>query len=191
MKNCVAGRLLVSENAVENPIGHHDQALLKIYLQYTMLVFRKSLNRVGQKSTFGFYATLLLSSYLLVVGGCADQQPTAEKRATYGKELDNPYTQGSIEAVVASIIANQLSIDLRQFNLDKKIVEELGADDLDVIEIVIEIETVFEAQIDDEVFVDSKSDTKGSLSEILDPIANRPGLCGRDFVDPIKQVRYR
>ncbi len=69
---------------------------------------------------------------------------------------------------VIDILINQLAIEEAQVTPDAKIQEDLGADSLDVIEIVMAVEERFNVTIPDEV--SEKVSTIGDLVEVLAPM---------------------
>ena len=56
----------------------------------------------------------------------------------------------NIEERVKEIIAEQLGIEPRQIKLESKFVEDLGADSLDVVELIMAFEEAFNIEIPDE-----------------------------------------
>ncbi len=56
----------------------------------------------------------------------------------------------SIEARVRSIIADQLGITEEEIKPESKFIEDLGADSLDIVELVMAMEEEFEVEIPDE-----------------------------------------
>ncbi len=57
--------------------------------------------------------------------------------------------EGLIERV-RSVVSDQLGVDPAQMKSDANILEDLGADSLDVVELVMAIEEVFDIEISDE-----------------------------------------
>jgi acyl carrier protein len=55
-----------------------------------------------------------------------------------------------IETKVKEIIAEQLSVNIDDINIDSKFIEDLGADSLDQVELVMAFEEEFEQDIPDE-----------------------------------------
>ena len=55
-----------------------------------------------------------------------------------------------IEAQVKEIIVEQLGVDAEKVNLDASFVDDLGADSLDVVELVMALEEKFDVEIPDE-----------------------------------------
>ncbi len=51
---------------------------------------------------------------------------------------------------VRSIIAEQLSIDEEEIKMESSFVDDLGADSLDVVELIMALETEFDLEIADE-----------------------------------------
>ncbi|GAA0734861.1 acyl carrier protein [Clostridium oceanicum] len=51
---------------------------------------------------------------------------------------------------VKSIIAEQLSIDEEEIKMESSFVDDLGADSLDVVELIMALETEFDLEIADE-----------------------------------------
>ena len=58
---------------------------------------------------------------------------------------------------VKEIIANQLSVDVKKLNEKTNIAEELGADSLDVVEILMALEEEFNVSIPDEAIPNIKT----------------------------------
>ncbi len=58
---------------------------------------------------------------------------------------------------VKEIIANQLSVDVKKLTEKTNIAEELGADSLDVVEILMALEEEFEVSIPDEAIPSIKT----------------------------------
>jgi acyl carrier protein len=56
----------------------------------------------------------------------------------------------SIENRVKSIIADQLSISEDQIKPESKFIEDLGADSLDIVELIMAMEEEFQTEIPDE-----------------------------------------
>ena len=56
----------------------------------------------------------------------------------------------SIEAKVREIVAEQLQITADEINLDSSFIDDLGADSLDIVELVMAMEDSFEMDIPDE-----------------------------------------
>lgn len=50
---------------------------------------------------------------------------------------------------VKTIIAEELGIELDDIKLDSDLTEDLGADSLDAIELIMEVESQFDCEIDD------------------------------------------
>lgn len=48
------------------------------------------------------------------------------------------------------IISNELNIDVNEIQMDSKIMDDLGADSLDVFQIIMGIEEAFDLEIDNE-----------------------------------------
>ncbi|HAA86133.1 MAG TPA: acyl carrier protein [Kosmotogaceae bacterium] len=55
-----------------------------------------------------------------------------------------------MEEKVKEIIAEQLGLELEEIKLDSRFVEDLGADSLDLVDLVMKLEDEFEVSIDDE-----------------------------------------
>lgn len=67
---------------------------------------------------------------------------------------------------IISIISRQLSIDESLINKDSNIMEDLGADSLDVVEILIAIEETTGVNVPDEAIVNIH--TVGELAEYVE-----------------------
>lgn len=57
---------------------------------------------------------------------------------------------GEIEEKVRQIVVEKLGVEPSEVTLTASFVEDLGADSLDLVELVMEFETAFEVQIPDE-----------------------------------------
>jgi acyl carrier protein len=56
----------------------------------------------------------------------------------------------SLETKVRNILAEQLGVDLGEVTPDARILDDLGADSLDVVEMVMSIEEAFDIEVPDE-----------------------------------------
>ena len=70
---------------------------------------------------------------------------------------------------VRDVVVEQLSVSPDQVKLDSKIIEDLGADSLDVIELVMALEEKFGIEIPD-----SESEKLVSIKDVVDYIENLP-----------------
>ncbi len=68
---------------------------------------------------------------------------------------------------VKEIIANQLSVDVKKLTEKTNIAEELGADSLDVVEILMALEEEFNVSIPDEAIPNIKT-----IKDVVDFIEN-------------------
>jgi len=68
---------------------------------------------------------------------------------------------------VKEIIANQLSVDIKKLTEKTNIAEELGADTLDVVEILMALEEEFDVSIPDEAIPNIKT-----IKDVVDFIEN-------------------
>ena len=66
---------------------------------------------------------------------------------------------------IKKILAEQLDADEEEMTLDTKIAEDLGADSLDVVELLMSIEDEFEVEIPDEEIENIR--TIGELTEYI------------------------
>ncbi len=67
---------------------------------------------------------------------------------------------------IKEIIANQLNIAIENVTDDKEIVRDLGADSLDIVEMVMSIEEEFDIQVEDEKMADIK--TVGDIASLVE-----------------------
>lgn len=51
---------------------------------------------------------------------------------------------------IRNVIADQLSIDVEEINMESSFVDDLGADSLDIVELIMALETEFDIEIPDE-----------------------------------------
>ncbi len=82
-----------------------------------------------------------------------------------------PSTQ-EIEAKVITIVAEQLSVDKAEVSRETSFVNDLGADSLDTVELVMELEDEFDMNIpDDEA---EKLQTVGSAIDFIQKVMAGP-----------------
>lgn len=74
------------------------------------------------------------------------------------------------EARVKSIIADQLGVAEDEIRLDSKFIDDLGADSLDIVELVMAMEEEFQTEIPDEQAENIKS-VQDALNYITEHIA--------------------
>lgn len=60
------------------------------------------------------------------------------------------YKEGEIERITKEIISQQINVDLAEVADDASLVDDLGADSLDTVELVMELEEAFDLEITDE-----------------------------------------
>ena len=70
---------------------------------------------------------------------------------------------------VRDVVVEQLSVSPDQVKLDSKIIEDLGADSLDVVELVMALEEKFGIEIPD-----SESEKLVRIKDVVDYIENLP-----------------
>lgn len=68
----------------------------------------------------------------------------------------------NIETQVKEIIAEQLSVDIEKVTSDAKFIEDLGADSLDTVELVMAFEDKFSIEVPDE-----KAETLKSVADVV------------------------
>ena len=66
---------------------------------------------------------------------------------------------------IKEMIANQLSISVEEVSEEKEIVKDLGADSLDIVEMLMTLEEEYNSTIPDEETVDIK--TVGDIANVL------------------------
>ena len=66
---------------------------------------------------------------------------------------------------IKKILAEQLDVDVEEMTADTKIAEDLGADSLDVVELLMAIEDEFEVEVPDEEIENRK--TVGDVAEYI------------------------
>ena len=70
-----------------------------------------------------------------------------------------------IEAKVKEIIVEQLGVNADQVTREAKMIEDLGADSLDAVELVMAIEEEFEIEVPDE-----EAEKLASIGDIIDHV---------------------
>jgi acyl carrier protein len=68
---------------------------------------------------------------------------------------------------VKDIIAEQLGVDLEEINMESSFVDDLGADSLDIVELIMALETEFDLEIPDE-----DAEKISSVSDVVNYIKN-------------------
>ena len=76
----------------------------------------------------------------------------------------------NIETQVKEIIAEQLSVDIEKVTSDAKFIEDLGADSLDTVELVMAFEDKFSIEVPDE-----KAETLKSVADVVAYIKENQG----------------
>ncbi|EDP73935.1 acyl carrier protein [Hydrogenivirga sp. 128-5-R1-1] len=76
----------------------------------------------------------------------------------------------NIEERVKEIIADQLGISVDQIKPESKFVDDLGADSLDVVELIMAFEEEFNVEIPDE-----DAEKIATVQDVLDYIAQKQG----------------
>jgi acyl carrier protein len=64
--------------------------------------------------------------------------------------INGGFMAGSVEQKVKQIIVEQLGVDESQVDMNASFVDDLGADSLDIVELVMAFEEAFELEIPDE-----------------------------------------
>ncbi|GAB6072704.1 acyl carrier protein [Venenivibrio stagnispumantis] len=76
----------------------------------------------------------------------------------------------SIEQRVKEIIADQLGVDIESIKPESKFVEDLGADSLDVVELIMAFEEEFGIEIPDE-----DAEKISTVGDVLNYISSKKG----------------
>ena len=74
-------------------------------------------------------------------------------------------TKAEVEAKVVDIVSTQLGVDKSEVTLESSFANDLNADSLDTVELVMELEDAFSTSIPDDV--DDKIQTVGSAIEFI------------------------
>ncbi|MEM8757412.1 MAG: acyl carrier protein [Planctomycetota bacterium] len=80
-------------------------------------------------------------------------------------------TEQDIEAKVIDIVAEQLGADKSKISRDTSFVDDLNADSLDTVELVMEFEDAFETSIPDE-----KAEKIGTVGQAIEFIKSAQGV---------------
>ena len=67
---------------------------------------------------------------------------------------------------VRAILAEQLDLDIDSINMDSAIIDDLGADSLDIVDLVMTLEDEFDSEIPDEAIENMK--TVGDVVHFLE-----------------------
>ena len=105
---------------------------------------------------------------MTVFRGCQDH---VSSRKPFGSSNTN-YTMSdkSIEDRVKDIIVDQLGVNADQVNPEAKFVEDLGADSLDTVELVMAFEEEFDVEVPDE-----EAEKLQSVGDVITYITNAKG----------------
>jgi len=68
---------------------------------------------------------------------------------------------------VKDIIAEQLGVDLEEISMESSFVDDLGADSLDIVELIMALETEFDLEIPDE-----DAEKISTVSDVVNYIKN-------------------
>ncbi len=80
------------------------------------------------------------------------------KDAFYSTEnYSDEYLQNELEAIVKEVIAKQLRMDVSEISDDAAIVQDLGADSLDIVEMLMTLESEFGIIVPDEDVMELKT----------------------------------
>lgn len=74
----------------------------------------------------------------------------------------------SIATRVQQIVSDQFGVNLEEVTPDSSLAEDLGADELDIVELVMELEHEFKIEISDEVADDLN--TVGKLTHYIEEV---------------------
>ncbi len=77
-------------------------------------------------------------------------------------------SQGAVLEKVQKIVADQLSVDANEVKPESKFADDLGADSLDVVELVMALEEEFDIEIPDE-----DAETISTVQSAVDYIENK------------------
>ncbi len=77
-------------------------------------------------------------------------------------------TRENISDEIKKLISESLSVDMKEIKEDSKFVDDLGADSLDIAELVMSMETKFDVEIPDEDAQKIKT-----VGEAVDYISNK------------------
>jgi acyl carrier protein len=103
--------------------------------------------------------------------GLAPGTPRGARRSGASAELETrTVTKQEIEAKVIEIVANQMGADKAQITRDTSFVEDLNADSLDTVELVMEFEDEFETSIPDD-----QAEKIKTVGQAIDYIAQATG----------------
>jgi acyl carrier protein len=96
------------------------------------------------------------------------------RRLLAGKLKESPMsvTEKEIEEKVISIVADQMGVDKGEISRDTSFVQDLNADSLDTVELVMEFEDEFETSIPDEQA--EKIQTVGQAIDYIKQHVNKP-----------------
>lgn len=78
----------------------------------------------------------------------------------------------NVSETVKSIIVNQLGLESSMVSLDESLVNDLGADSIDILEIIMALEDKFNVQISSEQ--DSKFQSINDIVDYISPLFENP-----------------
>lgn len=80
----------------------------------------------------------------------------------------------TIEQRVNEIIVNQLSVNEEQITPEASFIDDLGADSLDTVELIMAFEEEFSDEIDGEI-PETEAENLTTVGKVIDYIKNRSG----------------
>ena len=120
---------------------------------------------------------IVLIALIVVVSSCNRTEPnTGDVEINRNQAWKSD--PSSVEARVSLIISEQLGISQESFALSDPLMNTLGADELDLVELTMEIEEEFDISIPESVFADPKNQSGGVYSQ----------FSGQDFVDAVRAL---
>lgn len=117
---------------------------------------------------------IIIPAALLLISGTAIAKAETEFQNSVVKtnlhisiQKNDSISKEEIKITVYKIVSEKLGVSISEINNDKNYINDLGADSLDFVEIVMEYEKVFEIRIPDE-YLDKMSTVGKSIDVIFD-----------------------
>ena len=103
---------------------------------------------------------------------------TLNERLTLTQNYNNTMSEENIEVRVKEIIAKQLGVNEEQVTPEASFLDDLGADSLDLVELIMTFEEEFEDEINGEI-PESDAEKLLTVSDVIGYVSEKSGGAGK------------